>query len=112
MQLIGIHLKLLLNVVILTTIINGATSLAWGNCSSSSLIAANAQCTFLTVPLDYGKPHRRTLRIALSRILHNSSKANYQGVLLVKTGGVGNSGLTNLLYIRSSIPESVAATYD
>ena len=112
MQSIRTHLRVWLTIVILTMIIDGTSSLRWRNCSDSSLQSANAKCAFLTVPLDYKKPGGNTLRIALSRIAHTSSEADYQGVLLVKRGSVFVAGLTNLLHLQSKLPASVVGTYD
>ena len=68
-------------------------SIAWGQCVSDSLREAGAQCGLLTVPLDYAKPQGTKIKIAVSRIMHKTSSANAQGVMLVNPGGPGGSGL-------------------
>ena len=105
-QSVGSCLRVWLIIVIFTRVIDETTSLTWRNCSLSDLQNANAKCVFLTVPLDYGKPNGRTLRIALSRIAHTSSEAHHQGVLLVKIGGPTAAGLTN-----SFSPFEAASSY-
>ena len=61
-------------------------STAWGQCASDSLQRAGAQCGLLTVPLDYAKPDGTKIKIAVSRIMHKTSGANAQGVMLVNPG--------------------------
>ena len=46
------------------------------------------------MPLDYSHPHGATIKIAVSRIMHTSSAADYQGIALSNPGGPGGSGLT------------------
>jgi pimeloyl-ACP methyl ester carboxylesterase len=67
------------------------SSIAWGACSDPNLQAFNAQCGFLSVPLDYSNPNGPQIQLAVSRIQHTSS--NYQGVILTNPGGPGGSGL-------------------
>src|SRR6201989_1155139 len=67
--------------------------IAWGQSASASLQQAAAHCGLLTVPLDYAKPHGAKIKIAVSRIMHKTSDANAQGVMLVNPGGPGGSGL-------------------
>jgi hypothetical protein len=55
--------------------------IARGECVSTSLQEAGAQCGLLIVPLDYAKP--QGTKIAVSRIMHKTSDANAQGVMLV-----------------------------
>jgi hypothetical protein len=45
------------------------------------------------VPLDYRRPGGAKISLAVSRVLHTSSDADYQGVMLVNPGGPGASGL-------------------
>jgi pimeloyl-ACP methyl ester carboxylesterase len=67
------------------------SSIAWGPCSDLNLQAFNAQCGYLSVPLDYSNPTGPKIQLAVSRIPHTSS--NYQGVILTNPGGPGGSGL-------------------
>ena len=68
-----------------------APSITWGPCSDPNLQAFNAQCGYLSVPLDYSNPNGPKIQLAVSRIEHTSS--NYQGVILTNPGGPGGSGL-------------------
>ena len=72
---------------------SAAPGIAWGPCSDPSLQALNAQCGLLSVPLDYSNPSGAQIQIAVSRILHTSTSADYQGVILTNPGGPGQSGL-------------------
>lgn len=51
----------------------------------------HAQCGYLSVPLNYSRPHGRRIQIAVSRIRHTSKE--YQGIILTNPGGPGGSGL-------------------
>ena len=88
-----------------------ATSISWGPCADASLRQANAECGFLSVPLDHSKPKGSTIKIALSRVKHTSPASAYQGVMLVNPGGPGASGL-NLALLGASVPQHAGDTYD
>ena len=62
-------------------------SIVWGPCSESDLQAANAQCGDVSVPLSYSDPTGPQIQIAVSRIEHTSSAADYQGVIITNPGG-------------------------
>jgi pimeloyl-ACP methyl ester carboxylesterase len=85
--------------------------ISWGTCASARLQQAGAQCGLLTVPLDYARPGGTKIKIAVSRILHKSSAADYQGIMLVNPGGPGGSGL-GLATLGGSLPPSVGGDYD
>lgn len=70
-----------------------ASTVRWGRCSDASLRQFKAQCAFVSVPLDYSKPGGTKIKLAVSRVRHTSTKAKYQGVMLVNPGGPGGSGL-------------------
>jgi hypothetical protein len=74
-----------------------ASSIAWGACSDPNLKAFNAQCGYLSVPLDYNDPNGPQIQLAVSRIQHTSS--NYQGVILQNPGGPGGSGLNLTAFV-------------
>jgi pimeloyl-ACP methyl ester carboxylesterase len=88
-----------------------ATSISWGPCADASLRQVNAECGFLSVPLDPSKPKGSTIKIALSRVKHTSPASAYQGVMLVNPGGPGASGL-NLALLGASVPKHAGDTYD
>ncbi len=73
------------------TVSTQASNITWGSCSDPNLQAFNAQCGYLSVPLDYNNPNGPKIQLAVSRIQHTSS--NYQGVILTNPGGPGGSGL-------------------
>jgi pimeloyl-ACP methyl ester carboxylesterase len=72
---------------------SGASSIAWGTCTETDLAQAGAQCGLLSVPLNYSDPSGPKIQIAVSRILHTSTAANYRGIILTNPGGPGGSGL-------------------
>ena len=81
----------------------------WGTCDDPVLQDFGAECGMVTVPLDYAKPARRKIQLAVSRVRHTSPDAQYQGVMLVNPGGPGGSGL-DLLGPRRLRPRTAAAT--
>ncbi|GAA4973010.1 alpha/beta hydrolase [Actinoplanes utahensis] len=83
----------------------------WGTCTRASLQARGAQCGFLVVPLDYAKPGGTKIKIAVSRIKHKSSDADYQGVMLTNPGGPGGSGL-GLPVLGEFVPDGAGGYYD
>lgn len=91
-----------------------AAGIAWGACSDPALQQANAQCGFLSVPLDYSNPHGQQIQLAVSRIVHTSD--DYQGALLTNPGGPGGSGLNLNVFLIGALQQeglgSAAAGYD
>ncbi|MBA2559521.1 MAG: alpha/beta fold hydrolase, partial [Propionibacteriales bacterium] len=65
----------------------------------------------LAVPLDYRRPGGRTIKIAVSRVKHTSSAADYQGVMLANPGGPGGSGLF-LAAFGQFMPNNSGISYD
>jgi pimeloyl-ACP methyl ester carboxylesterase len=59
-------------------------TLSWHGCDHGF------QCTTLTVPLDYSKPHGRTIGIA---VIRKPSSGSHRGSLIVNPGGPGGSGV-------------------
>ena len=88
-----------------------AAGIAWAACSDPTLAEANAQCGYLDVPLDYSRPHGAKISLAVSRVLHTSSDADYQGVMLVNPGGPGGSGLVYSI-LGQFVPNGAGNTYD
>jgi pimeloyl-ACP methyl ester carboxylesterase len=88
-----------------------ASSITWGPCRDVSLKQADAECGFLSVPLDHSRPRSGTIKLALSRVRHTSPAAAYQGVMLVNPGGPGGSGL-NLALLGADVPKHAGDTYD
>ncbi|MFF2077954.1 alpha/beta hydrolase [Kitasatospora sp. NPDC058162] len=86
-------------------------SLAWGPCQDAELAAAGAECSTLTVPLDYRAPDGRTLPIAVSRIRAADPAARH-GILLSNPGGPGNRGLALPVALRAQLAPAAAGAYD
>jgi pimeloyl-ACP methyl ester carboxylesterase len=91
-------------------------SLHWGSCTDPALQKAHASCALLPVPLDYRDPAGPKIKIAVSRIKHTSSSANYQGVILTNPGGPGGSGLNLNVFLIDAFKAdhlgAAAADYD
>lgn len=85
--------------------------LQWGACEDPRLKAAGAECTMVTVPLDYGQPWGKTIKLAVSRIKATVPNSAYQGVMLVNPGGPGGSGLS-LARLGAYVPKNAGAAYD
>lgn len=69
-------------------------TLTWGSCGdyTEDQMPANAQCTRVTVPVDYANPGGATAKIAISRV--KATGGNKVGSLLFNPGGPGASGLS------------------
>ena len=89
----------------------GVSGIAFGPCQDPGLAEAGAECGTLRVPLDYSWPHGRKISLAVSRIRHTSSDADYQGVMLVNPGGPGGSGL-GLVVLGQFVLNNAGSTYD
>jgi pimeloyl-ACP methyl ester carboxylesterase len=88
----------------------------WHGCSTgpddevgAALDQAGARCGEVTVPVDYGRPRGRTIKVAISRIAA-TDPARRRGVLLLNPGGPGGTGLEMAL-LGAQLP-AVAARYD
>jgi len=89
----------------------GPSTLAWTTCKDVSLRSIGAKCASLRVPMDHAKPNGRMITLALSRVAHSSSAADFQGVMLTNPGGPGSSGL-DLSVLGEYVPKGVGARYD
>jgi pimeloyl-ACP methyl ester carboxylesterase len=77
------------------------------------LAALHAQCGRLVVPLDYDHPRARKISLAVSRVRHRSSAADFQGIMLTNPGGPGGAGLwMSLIGSGPAIPGKADNTYD
>lgn len=85
--------------------------ISFGRCDDASLRKAHARCGSLSVPLDYDDPTGAQIQLAVSRILHTTSEAEYQGVMLVNPGGPGGSGL-GLVTLGQYVPQHAGDVYD
>ena len=89
--------------------------LKWGACVDEDLQTVGAECADLVVPLDYAHPRGRTITVAVSRVVHSSPDADYQGPMLVNPGGPGGSGLIYSIFgspLVDILPGDVEQTYD
>ncbi len=87
-------------------------SLSWGPCPGVQEPTLGLQCSTVTVPLDYAKPHRETIDIAISR-LPSTRPDKRRGVLLLDIGGQGDSqAMLPLQLVSLGLPASVRERYD
>ena len=87
--------------------------LSWSPCPSGTLKAIGAECSTLVVPLDYARPKGRKISLAVSRVKHRSSQADYQGIMLTNPGGPGGSGLVlSVLGYGPIVPGNADDDYD
>jgi len=87
-----------------------ANSIAWKTCPGTFGSKYGAQCGFLSVPLDYSRPHGTHIKLAVSVIRHKST-AKYQGIMITNPGGPGGSGLT-LSVLGGDVPNGGGDGYD
>jgi len=69
------------------------------------------ECGYLKVPLDYAHPDGTTIDIAVTKIEHSSSAAEYQGVMVVNPGGPGKQGIAMPL-MGKQVPHAAGNAYD
>jgi len=62
-------------------------------------------------PLDYRRPHGRTIEIAVSR-LRSATPASRHGVLVLNLGGPGGAGLFDPVSIAALAPRRLLNSYD
>ncbi|RMB83969.1 alpha/beta hydrolase [Streptomyces shenzhenensis] len=65
----------------------------WQDCPADWGLAKPIQCGWVTVPLDYAKPHGKQIKLAVDRIGNTGTKQERQGALVYNPGGPGGSGL-------------------
>jgi pimeloyl-ACP methyl ester carboxylesterase len=91
--------------------IESVPTIGWGPCTDEELVAANAECGMLAVPLDWSHPNASQIQIAVSRVKATVAADRRQGVMLVNPGGPGAAGLT-FATLGSAVPGGVGDTYD
>jgi pimeloyl-ACP methyl ester carboxylesterase len=88
-------------------------SITWSTCDDPGLASAGAQCTLLSVPLDYANPNGAKIKLALSRIQHTVPDSQAQGVMLINAGGPGVAGIANALSTFGQlVPNGAGGFYD
>jgi pimeloyl-ACP methyl ester carboxylesterase len=85
--------------------------ITFGACDDPGLTGAGVECGFLSVPLDYDRPHGTKIQLAVSRVKHKVPDSQYQGVMLVNPGGPGGSGL-GLAILGQFVPNHAGDAYD
>jgi pimeloyl-ACP methyl ester carboxylesterase len=90
---------------------NQPPPIEWGECEDPVLARAGAECGHVVVPLDYARPGGKKIKLAVSRIKHTSSEAEYQGPILVNPGGPGGAGL-RLSILGDFVPKNAGKAYD
>ena len=90
---------------------NNTRSIQWGNCTDPTLSKADAECGFLSVPLDYTRPHGPKIQLAVSRITHTVPHSKFQGIMLAYPSGPGVSGL-GLATLGKKVPNMAGEAYD
>jgi pimeloyl-ACP methyl ester carboxylesterase len=92
----------------------------FGQCTASNsggnaatLQHFGAQCGYVTVPLNYANPTGQKIKLAISRVLHTTSSANYKGIMLVNPGGPGGAGQVYSVTPQAfGMPEHAGDGYD
>jgi pimeloyl-ACP methyl ester carboxylesterase len=86
----------------------------WRDCPKDWGIAKPIQCGYVTVPIDYAKPHGRTVKLAVDRARGTGKKQQHQGSLVYNPGGPGGSGMSFPTRITQKNPlwTKVAKAYD
>jgi pimeloyl-ACP methyl ester carboxylesterase len=85
------------------------STVAWTPCTGD---LAGLECAKISVPLDYGRPHGTTIKLAVTRKAHTVSADKYQGILLLNPGGPGGSGLGAPFWFNGSVAQDSSAAYD
>ncbi|RII13902.1 Tripeptidyl aminopeptidase precursor [Streptomyces sp. YIM 130001] len=90
------------------------TGIDWKNCPEDWGLAKPVQCGWVSVPLDYAKPHGKQIKLAVDRVGNTGTKKERQGSLVYNPGGPGGSGLRFPLRIPDKAPlwEKTAKAYD
>jgi pimeloyl-ACP methyl ester carboxylesterase len=88
------------------------TSLSWAPCPDVPEPTLGLECSTVTVPLDYARPHGETIDLAVSRLPSTRPSAR-RGVLLIDIGGQGGSqAALPLRLVAKGLPASVRERYD
>jgi pimeloyl-ACP methyl ester carboxylesterase len=88
------------------------TPVQWTNCGAAPTapeILSNADCGFLSVPVDYAKPDGDVARIFMIRFKATGQKI---GSLVINPGGPGESGVEAAASRVTALPPSVREHFD
>ena len=86
-----------------------ASTLHWQRCSGTLAQEGIADCTMLSVPLNYADPGGRHISLALDMIPATAPASQQQGIMLVNPGGPGGSGLSLAAEVAQGLAPSVAS---
>lgn len=91
-----------------------ARGIDWRDCPEDWGLEKPIKCGWVTVPLDYAKPHGRQIRLAVDRIGNTGTRAERQGALVYNPGGPGGSGLRFPRRVTTKAPlwTATAKAYD
>jgi pimeloyl-ACP methyl ester carboxylesterase len=68
-------------------------------------------CGYLSVPLSYGNPTGKKIKIFVTRLKHTSPAADFQGPMILNPGGPGGSGAF-MPYYSNFVPGDAPSQYD
>ncbi|MDQ8706418.1 alpha/beta hydrolase [Streptomyces sp. LHD-70] len=90
------------------------TGIDWKDCPADWGLAKPVQCGWVSVPLDYGNPHGKQIKIAVDRARSTGTKSERQGSLIYNPGGPGGSGMRFPLRVTTKAPlwKKTAEAYD
>lgn len=80
-------------------------TLAWEKCGAQ-------ECSWLTVPLDYGEPAGATIRLRVSRTRASGPASARLGSLVTNPGGPGAPGVDFAGYLAGALAPTVTRAYD
>ncbi|MGW1071610.1 alpha/beta hydrolase [Streptomyces sp. NPDC002537] len=86
----------------------------WQDCPASWGLEKPIECGYVTVPVDYSKPHGRTIKIAVDRARSTGTADERQGSLVYNPGGPGGSGMRfpKRVTTKSPLWAKTAKAYD
>jgi pimeloyl-ACP methyl ester carboxylesterase len=90
-----------------------STELRWAACPAGvNTTPLTAQCTTVTVPLDYSAPGGTQIELMVSRIASTRPEKR-RGILMFNPGGPGGTGLDQPAFLANrGLPASVMESYD
>src|SRR5690349_12740725 len=59
----------------------GACTANNSGAAAATLQFFGAKCGYVTVPLNYANPNGKKIKLAISRVMHTTSAANYKGIM-------------------------------
>ncbi|KUO08353.1 alpha/beta hydrolase [Streptomyces sp. DSM 15324] len=86
----------------------------WQDCPADWGLEKPIQCGWVSVPLDYARPHGKQIKIAVDRIGNTGTPQERQGALVYNPGGPGGSGMRfpRRVVTKNAIWANAAKAYD